>query len=429
MLIVIAIALLAATGCTNEGSGNVKKGEIGIVLPYVALDESSYFLNSPVLQSFYSDVEIYNMVNKDFARVRTIRIDAATYDDYVDKVMTLMLSDQPPDLVFDYSQYSEKTKIYSLARDLQAVGYFQEIDFTKLKTELLPGFMEQYYLPTGIEVVGYLYDREETEAIGKTFLDRFTMEEKSAVIDSWLKERDLPLTRTTYQQILDMYFPIDLFVDLESKAVSFDTEELQKRADRLKSLYVEDAFVGPTGLAVSEAKKYVLNDDYSQKAEMKKAIHEGFWLPRYDDYIYYPTSTNFYTDLDWYEGRGVVLLDDSDSFRTSGYYINRQTSNLEDVYAFLNFVSSNGDTCADVIESLKELKVAQFEKDRVVRFYERLQSEDLIYLNRDYPLNEETMERFSELLLDYMLDKHTTDRDFTRKLEQLENELVFKAME
>jgi hypothetical protein len=133
--------------------------------------------------------------------------------------------------------------------------------------------------------------------------------------------------------------------------------------------------------------------------------------------------------LDRYEGRGVLLLDDADYFRTSGYYINHLSNQLDQVYSFLDFVSSNGDTSVNVLDSLKELKVAQFEKDRVISFYQRLQSGDLIYLNKDYPYYDELSEKFSYLLLDYIADKHKTSQSFERDLKQIENELIFKAME
>jgi hypothetical protein len=421
--------LVMTNGCSTPKSVHDINQKVSILLPYIALDESRFFMNAQVIRDFYSDVEIFNQINNHDFGVEIIGIDAATYDDYVDQVMTLMLSDQPPDLVFDFSQYSEKTKIYSLSNDLLKVGYFQPIEYDKLSTELLPGFKDMYYIATNLEVVGYLYDRKEAQLIGKNFLDRLTMDDKVELMDAWLKEKDLPLTRTTYQQIMEMYFPIKLFVDLDSKEIFFDIEKILDRASNLKDKYQGEEFVGPVGLSTVDACKYILGDDYLLKKEWINEIHDGLWLPRYDDYIYYPTSTNFYIDLDRYEGRGVLLLDDADYFRTSGYYINHQSNQLDQVYSFLDFVSSNGDTSVHVLDSLKELKVAQFEKDRVISFYQRLQAGDLIYLNKDYPYYDELAEKFSRLLLEYIVDKHKTSQSFERNLKQIENELIFKAME
>ncbi|MCK8061161.1 MULTISPECIES: hypothetical protein [unclassified Fusibacter] len=433
-IIVIMVLALMLTACgSDDGLGKVKDDRLTVLMPYLEYDYSSPIRGNIVFETHKWLMEAFLIHHEDYkGKVEMILLEAVSEDDYTEQVTRLMISDSPPDLILQYEVKTPTISVFSLGEDLEKAGGVQAISYDRLDHQMNENLKEGAYLPFSIIAdLSYVDKVKVKELFGSDKVGKLSAEEVELYLDAWLESKTPILNSETYSAISHDFFPNRLFINRDKKSYEFVIEDILTRANRLKKMYANEQFAAVDAQlhSVEDIKAKILSAVDRFDNDVKKVLDEGGWLP------YYPVGQVPYVYLEGYapdelyRDKPIMIMDAVDEYRTTGYYINNRSDDLDLVYEYLNYVYNYASTTDHYFSEIKKAKMPTLIKNLIVDFIDGIESGEILAVGKDIEQYDEFRSRFSESLLNYIIDDKMLEADFVQAMRDIEYELNFKLTE
>lgn len=450
IVIILAITLFftysfATAKDNTDSSDNV----VQILYPYVEGLMNSSEKSRIGLRSLEEMVDAYNIVDSNPYKIKLMKIEAASYGEYVSKRNSLFFSDQQPDLIYVVNYYNEG--VYATVDPAEYInnGIALKVDDKLENYDNLYDFLKDpYYIPTGYRQIVQPFLTTTMNEMGIEDIPYIVEPEmKTDFMRQWINLRQPTLDAIVYDQLLETYFPISLFYNNDDKVIEMQRDQVIDHLNEIRT-FIND---GTLDLDLMNTPEDTLMLIRNPIGEAREDLIDRFW-----SFEYYLLDSSSMENLGCPSIRPQNTRFNQQYFiepgliESTGFVFNRKGGDLEGAYAFVDYSISNriqeiymGDRVpaynGPVVKTIptSDMKKAWI-KDRVVdsegmamwqTYTDFVDDGGSIVMGNNQLLLNEFYFSFLDIVPEYIFDSSYTEAELENDLRRLENAYIFRLME